>query len=311
MTTTEQPDQIGDNAVFTTLPYMERQVIVVSNKAVLRAAEEEAAKAELSSSKNSSQTLLLAAIKIASSIVGWESSLGRVLVSIGIETFRAVTAAQAKGVPILPITFEQAEVLNFPPGHPREGVVYVCHPAKRDTYYTMADFHRMAFEHKFAEAMTMLMSLGATSIDVMHVSGWSHEFMGGISVSMPSQAGTGSGGAELNLGNSSGKSLLFNAKLNGTHQPRLAENLAWYHHEPVWQSIADGRLNCGLRSFCLTVNYNDDFGIDMKLNAKVNEAGLQVGGKFENHRATVWRIEGTFAPIEPSANSSSDGTVSL
>ncbi len=288
-----------DGMMVTKLPYMKRRVIVVSNKAVLEAAEEARKRenAPLKSDSDSTQTLFNAAIKLAASMMGWEYSLGRVLVSTAVEAYRAVTSAQAKGVPILPITFEQSEALHFPPGHPREGVVYVCHPAKRDTYYTMGDFHRMAFEHKFAEAMTMLMSLGATTIDVVHVSGWSRELMGKFSGAVPTQTGPTKLGAELKHGASSDNAMLFKAQLSSSHTPRLPTNLSWYQHEPTWQSIADGRLNCGLSSFCLTVNYNDDFGIDGKLGAKVKEVGLEVGGKFEDHKATVWRIEGTFAPI--------------
>lgn len=72
-------------------------------------------------------------------------------------------------------------VLKFPLGHPRNGVLYIGHPAKPDVYYTMAEFHRVTFEHKFSEATSLLMHLGATKIRVGHVTGWSKEFSGRIS----------------------------------------------------------------------------------------------------------------------------------
>src|SRR5262249_36015264 len=62
------------------------------------------------------------------------------------------------------ITYDETKALKFPPGQPRELVVYIGHPAMENVYYPAAQFHRMTFEHKFSEAIKLLMALGATEI---------------------------------------------------------------------------------------------------------------------------------------------------
>lgn len=85
-----------------------------------------------------------------------------------------------------PIQATEASQLAFPPGHPKAKVLYGAHPIDTDVYYPVASFHRMVFEHKFAEAINLLMHLGATKIRVEHVRGWSTEFAASLSARMPS-----------------------------------------------------------------------------------------------------------------------------
>ena len=61
----------------------------------------------------------------------------------------------------------------------------MSHPVQPHTYYTMANFHRVVFEHKFAEAMLLLMSLGPKTMRVEHVTGWSTEFSGSLDTPSP------------------------------------------------------------------------------------------------------------------------------
>ena len=75
------------------------------------------------------------------------------------------------GIDIVQISKSEASTIIFPPGHPRDGVLYIAHSAKPDVYYTTAEFHRVTFEHKFSEAIRLLMYLGATEISVEHVRG--------------------------------------------------------------------------------------------------------------------------------------------
>jgi hypothetical protein len=53
-------------------------------------------------------------------------------------------------------------------------------------------------------------------------------------------------------------------------------------------------MNYGLDAFQLSVSYRDDYGVDSKLAASIENAGLAIGGKFEAHQSTVWQIEGEF-----------------
>jgi hypothetical protein len=92
------------------------------------------------------------------------------------EAIRAWGRARESGIQILAVGKTEAKTIKFPPGHPRDGVLYIGHPVLSTVYYPMAEFHRVTFEHKFCEAIELLMSLGATHLRVEHVTGWSKEF---------------------------------------------------------------------------------------------------------------------------------------
>jgi hypothetical protein len=270
-------------------PYVERQLIVVSQKEILRAAQEENRRKSQAEKEDGPDWRKIGTL--------WGTSVFGItpmLIAAGIEAYQAWSRARDSGVPILPICLEQAATLSFPPGHPREGVLYVGHPAIPNVYYTMANFHRYMFEHKLCEAVELLMSLGATTIRVEHVSGWSRDFSSRLSVPLASPDDTAS--AQLNHTFGVAKSILFEASLSGTNVPSVPNSLVWYPHEPTWANIARGRLKHGLRDFSISVSYLDDFGINAGLKATVVKAGLELGGKFEGHESTVWRLEGKFAP---------------
>ena len=202
----------------------------------------------------------------------------------------ALDSASSNGLDITKISRQQAAALTFPPGHPHEGVIYVEHPAAESVYFTAASFHRLVFEHKVAEAVTILMSLGATEILVEHVQGWSREFTATLQVPL-GKAGVNVSGSGQNARNSS---LLYEAHLRGTANPHLPDRLVWYPHEPSWQTIVDGRMQYGLSEFSLAVNYQDDYGINAKLKATAQKIDLNLGGSFEDYQATTWNMYGKF-----------------
>ena len=187
----------------------------------------------------------------------------------------------------------EAASLTFPPGHPRERVLYVGHPAVPTTYYAAAGFHRHTFEHKFAEAVELVMDLGATQLEVEHVKGWSDQLAANLAVPLP-MAGA-EAGLHAEQSRSHGSSALFKATLKGNANPKLPDGLVWFPHEPTWQQLAEGRLKHGLTQFQLSVRYEDDYGIDAGLKLNAGKAGLDLGGSFQEHESTVWRIEGNFA----------------
>ena len=179
----------------------------------------------------------------------------------------------------------------------RDKVVYIGHPTKPTVYYTVADFHRVTFEHKFSEAIDLLIHLGAKEVRVERVRGWSREFSASLSVPLNHIDGT----ANIDAGakQQSETHLLFEAKLPGDVKPRVPDGLWWYPHEPTWQSIANGRLRFGLQNFSLTVSYDDDFGVNAGLKVSAQKVGLDVGGNFEDHMATTWKIVGEFGtPVQ-------------
>ncbi|MEH7249775.1 hypothetical protein V7114_23695 [Neobacillus niacini] len=193
---------------------------------------------------------------------------------------------------LLVINPEEAKVLEFPPGHPKKGVFYIAHPVDPKRYYTAAQFHRLAFEHKFGEAISLLMSLGAKKIQVEHKKGWNQEFSSNINLDIPLKNIDIKGETKFNKKRNN--SLLFEATLEGETEPSLPNNLVWYHHEPTWQQISNGRLNHGLKEFSLAVSYEDDFGVNADLKKKIHSCKFELGGSFVAHQDTVWRIVGEF-----------------
>jgi hypothetical protein len=270
-------------------PYPERQMIVVSDERFIAAAEEESRKVKTAEKPDRFDWLAFTA-RVGRKALTFNPA--GMMIDIGLEAFKAWSKARENGLPILAISKQQSHDLAFPPGHPLETVVYIGHPTLPKVYYTLADFHRRVFEHKVSEAISLLMSLGATNIRAEHVSGWSRDFSAKLSLSVS--------GMDSNIGGKAGKqdktrnSLLFVATLAGSDAPALPEGLMWYPHEPAWQNIADGRLKHGLRNFSLSVTYSDDFGINLGIKASVVKSGLDVGGTFEGHESTVWKLTGQF-----------------
>jgi hypothetical protein len=94
--------------------------------------------------------------------------------------------AYSKDIAVIPIPLKWASQLSLPPGHPRDKVLYAAHPVDPYTYVPSADFHRFAFEHKFAEAIRLLMHLGAKRLKINREHGWGRDFTNKLSVGIPS-----------------------------------------------------------------------------------------------------------------------------
>jgi hypothetical protein len=266
-------------------PYAERQRIVVADDVVIaaeREAEQEAAK---TGEGVNWADVALTAVSLAVPVAG--------IVVQGVEAVSAAAKARNEGVEVLAVSRTEAADLRMPPGHPRDRVVYVGHPALASVYYPAAGFHRFTFEHKFSEAVRLLMTLGATQLEVEHVRGWSEDFAANLSapipVAVPIEAGLAAGRRRA-----TGSSALFRAKLAGSAEPSLPNDLVWFPHEPTWQQVADGRLKYGLQEFQLAVRYDDDYGIDAGFKLSAQKVGLDLGGKFQEHESTTWKITGTF-----------------
>lgn len=279
------------------LSYSDRQLIVVTADEIAKASREVEQQSTEESYGVDSNNKIDWAKKIGEfAIKATFGGTGFLIAEASKEAFKAWKRARENGIQIIQIGKAESQKINFPIGHPREGLLYIGHPAQPNIYYTIAEFHRIVFEHKFCEAINLLMSLGATKIEVEHLKGWSKDFSSRLSVPL-SEAGD-SVKAEAGFNSQVTSSLLFNATLPGTQQPKLPKNLAWYHHEPTWQSIAKGRIEYGLNDFSLSVSYEDDYGINAGLKVAVQKTGLELGGKFEDHQSTVWRIAGEFKSIE-------------
>ena len=161
--------------------YADRQLVVVLPDEVVEAARK--AEAAAKTSKKSVDWPDIA-VAVSRSLAG---GLVSAVVELTAEALAAWASARERGLNIRQVGKSEVSQLVFPPGHPRTGVLYVGHPAMPNVYFTVASFHRVAFEHKFAEAVDLLMHLGASEIRVEHVRGWSREFAGRLSVPLPAK----------------------------------------------------------------------------------------------------------------------------
>ncbi|MDB6057192.1 MAG: hypothetical protein JWO95_1036, partial [Verrucomicrobiales bacterium] len=129
-------------------------------------------------------------------------------------------------------------------------------------------------------------------ISVEYQYGWGKDFAANLSLPLPQQ--NASVVAKAAVTSKASTHLLFTASLNPKKSPRMPKGIVWYSHEPTWQQIVKGRLEHGLKNFCLILRYEDDFGVNAGLKLAASKAGLELGGSFEDHQATVWKIQGTF-----------------
>lgn len=302
-----------DGANILELPYLDRQIIVVADDADVEAAKEGGPKAsksaldgfDWSSLAAFATAYILPVGRLGLPALGFGipvailavpvAALAQHLSGKAVDAYRDSRQPKSSGQEILFVKRSAAEQIAFPIGHPRAGVVYVGHPTIPKRYYRMADFHKVIFEHKLCEGVRLLMNLGAVEILVKHESGWSRDFAAHLSV--PLSSTTGNAAFQASTDAKAQAQVLFEARSSGSTNPSLPRDLMWYEHEPTWQVVAEGRLHHGLETFSIDVSYTDDLGINVGLAAKAKDFGLELGGNFEAHRSTVWRIAGRFAPI--------------
>lgn len=208
--------------------------------------------------------------------------------------WKARKRAHREHLPLLVVSTSQAASLTFPYGPPLARVVYVGDPGIAGKYYPVSGFHRYMFQAKVAEAQKLLIGLGATEISIEYVEGFGREAGGDLAVAGSEDAGGGSHATSNRR--SRAESTM---RLAPTKPPHIPDGLVWFSSEPLWRAVADARLESGLLSYSLEVNYTEDFGINANLNAKIANVGLEAGGKFQECRATTWRLNVTFAEDLP------------
>ena len=288
-------------------PYAERQFIMVTDDAIverirLRRQLDEAEAKVGGKSKEPEDWATIAAM-----VVGLAFPVARVA-ALGIAGYQVVKRGleawgqASESVAIHLVAASEATAMTFPPGHPKPDVLYVAHPAVPNRYCTTSDFHRMVFEHKFSEAVTLLMALGATSIEVHHVAGWTKEILGTM-VSAFGVAEVVDAAVQVEAGSekAASRSLILKADLgrDARSEPYLPDNMVWYPHEQLWQTVAQGRLSHQLTRCQIAVNYADDFSVNAELHSVVSapkkgKAALSLGGSWNEYTYTVWRIDAVF-----------------
>lgn len=184
-------------------------------------------------------------------------------------------------------------ILSFPPGHPLYETAYAGHPLKPEVYAPLASFHRVLFEEKFNELLTLLWCLGAADVSIHYVRGYRDAFGANAEVSLPADV-------PIKLGASAGRQTgrsseaALEAHFTPTGQPHVPESTTWYQYEPTWQKVAEARLSAGLKSIDLELRYDDDFGVSGEVAAGLSGVGFKLGGDFQKHERTEWRFHGSF-----------------
>lgn len=204
---------------------------------------------------------------------------------------RAHESLKGQGRNVALVTHAATEALRFPRGEPVFGTLYAGHPTRPAEYFPVNSFHGDVFDTKVAEAISLLHFLGAFSVSVQHIRGWTRG--GNVEVEVPrlpfKLLGGASGGGS--------KSITFDGEYAPTMAPALPEDLSWYDREPLWRTLAEGRLHSGMTRFQLDVRYDQDFGIDLGLVDSAKKLGFRLGGEFKAQRETVWRMTGHFDQV--------------
>ena len=174
---------------------------------------------------------------------------------------------------IVPIEISKANTLKFPPSHPVPGQLYVGHPFKNELYFPIEDYENYLFESQVMELSWLLKSLGATKIKTEHIMGSSiNSIQNNVSKTSEekstSVSGRGSGliysgeatsnkdishniYSENNTlsSNQIGKRMNIDGVFKPKYKPYIPNDLIWYEHNEIWQSLAKQRLEGGLESY--------------------------------------------------------------
>lgn len=257
------------------LPYDERRIVVVTDK-VPPAVD----KPKL--------------WEVATKLIGF--GWGGVGVAAAVVAVEIVTDFREGGEHVVPIQFDTARGLRFPPGHPRRKVVYIGHPVDAGSYIPAADFHRFLFEHKVAEALRLVRSLGAKTVEVVAVEGWDSSTAAKLGISLPTSVAGVEVKANAEHGDkaSKGYEVLTSMKMAPTGEPAIPTDLVWTPHEPLWSELAQARVESGLSEIVIDIRSTDDFGVNAGLKTLINKTGLDAGGEFVEHTKTTWRLDATF-----------------
>jgi hypothetical protein len=184
-------------------------------------------------------------------------------------------------------------ILQFPPGHPLYSVVYAGHPLKAPVYMPVSYFHRVLFQEKLNELLTLLYSLGAVEVTIHYLRGYAESFgaKGGVSLPLEIPIQAGSSFCRASTSRTEG---ILRANFKPERLPHVPESPVWYEHEATWMRVAQARLTAGLKEIDVELRYDDDFGVNAEVALKLSEFGFKLGGAFSKHEETAWEFHAAF-----------------
>jgi len=97
---------------------------------------------------------------------------------------------------------------------------------------------------------------------------------------------------------------MYKTSYPGTNHSALPKDMVWLSHEPLWKEVAEARQEHRMQKFELDLAYTNDFGVNAKLRASIEESieklklklklKLNLEGTFADFQNTIWRISGEF-----------------
>jgi hypothetical protein len=182
---------------------------------------------------------------------------------------------------------------SFPPGHPLYDTAYAGHPLRPSVYVPLATFHRILFEEKVNEFLTLLWCLRAVRVTIHYVRGYRDAFEASGGLAVPAELPVDVR-ASVERTTSRRSEATLEAQFTPVADAHIPSSLVWYAHEPTWQKVAEARLSAGLRTIDFELRYDDDFGIGGEIATMLTGIGLRLGGDFQKHERTVWKFQGSF-----------------
>jgi hypothetical protein len=282
-------------------PYVQRQFIVVVPNEVLIVEPNALEGLKKKASADDRAEALLEAVEAKTGENGAALSPGLK------QAIHGVMALRAEGFEIRMVAaLDAAKQLSLPPGHPFHGMVYAGHPGVPKIYYPLAEFHQRVFEHKFNEAIDLVMALGASRVTVEREEGFGRNEVKDVAVAFNSSAPSGAtrGGftpKRQGSGKVANAEHLFEATFPGSDKPGMPKGMVWWSSERSWQTLARARIRHGTAEFSLTLRYENDYGVNEESRGQIEAAGLDIGGRFHPQVDTVWSLNAQF-PVASKAS---------
>ncbi len=251
---------------------------------------------------------------------------------------------------ILPLLKSKIGELKFPPNHPKKGQLYVGHPYRSNIYFPVENAENQIFEAQVTELTRILQSLGALRIVVEHIQGEKGNFFNSennyskeksnldinanVNVKVHKVNLEFNNKSEIAIENdhqkihqkSSDKKMSITQTFEMPSEIGLPLDLIWYHHNEVWQSIAQQRLEGNLLSSEIVIsseksevlNEKEIKTIEQEYHNLVNAGyknlfvNVNVGVKHDRDsenkqkmeinlqkmETTIWKVYVEFAPLE-------------
>lgn len=207
---------------------------------------------------------------------------------------------------------------KFPVGHPIENTLYVCHPLRPNQYFLIDEFHGKCFDDKYSELVYLLESLGASYIHVEALSGIIKTTCSTSNEKVNASGNLATRGISIkrdaNIQDEQSQQVQragsWDVNLIPHGLPYIPEDLAWFHHEPIWQRLAQSCVMSRCKEFTIELSQREDFSINSKRFREI-ECGLEAFIKklgsiklFHRQEAenninqiknTVWKIIAKFS----------------